>query len=481
MHNPCIAPRVNPVWRFAFRLTTFLISVLIISGFPADRAVSQGELVVTRNEIVLNFPNSLSFILEAEAPEPVSQVFLNYGTNSSGCQEISSRLEVDSTGSSQIESNWEWDFGQSGSIPPGAKIWWEWEVVLSGGETLRTEQQTFPYEDPRFTWNKIETERISIYWVDGDDSFGDQLMQISEDSLDRLENDLGIPFDSHIRLTIYPDTQSFQEAFLYISDWAGGLAFPEYNMLAIGLSPDMLFWAEDVIPHEIAHLVVNLKIFNCLGIQLPTWLSEGLSVAAEGPLPDDDYEELLEELEEGTLPGLATLASGFSANSGEARLSYTQSGAVVLFLIDAYGPEKLNELLSVMQSGKNVNPALLEVYGLDISGIDQAWRASLGYGEPPVAGQATPSTVPTGIPTLALWTAASFNATPTPSPEATFTPIPPEVEPTLEPTQIPATTVPEERGVPLKCLGVSVGTFGGVIIFSSTRSRHASRKYKGLL
>jgi len=413
---------------------------------------------VQRNQISLNFPTSLTFQLEATASEPVAEVYLNYGANRRGCLEGFSRQSFDLSGSTQISAKWEWDFLQGGSLPPGAEIWWEWVLVLSNGDSLPIERQEYTLEDPRFVWQNLEKGRVRVFWVEGNSRFGSQIAALTQQSLDRLESDLGISSQEPIRLTIYPDSEGLKGAFLYLSDWVGGLALPEFNNLIIAISPDALTWAEEVIPHEIAHLVVGMRTANCLGISLPTWLSEGLSVAAEGAQSQADRDLLLEKLAADDLPRLVTLSAGFSAHTDEAQLSYIQSGAIINYLIDTYGPEKLDALLTVIQSGQNANPALRKVYGLDTAGIDQAWRASLGYGEAPIQSLSTPTSPPTQVPTLALYTAAvALSPTPSATIPATETPTLAAPPSTSTPTAPPAPSpTPSSPASPLRCLNGAV-------------------------
>jgi hypothetical protein len=442
------------------RLWGFTLVCLILLSFPSSRnaqagSLTQVSLTVLRNEIELDFPNRLTFNLEARAPAEIQKVYLDYGTQGRSCRQGTSRQVVEIDPGTQITASWEWDFIQRGHFPPGVEIWWEWEIVLSSGESLFTERMNYTYEDPGFTWQNLTDERITFVWTEGDSSFGEQLFQISTDSLDRLEEEFGIQMPEKIRITVYPDSSDIHAAMPHLPEWSGGIANAQFNLVLAAIPPDAFEWANSVIPHEIAHLVVGMRTFNCLGIDLPKWLSEGIAELAEQDMTAEEEQLLIDKLSQGELPGLITLAGSFSANPDEARLSYTQSAAAVSYLIETFGPEKFDELLSVMQQGKNANRALLQVYGLDTAGLDQAWRASLGFESQPQQ-EKTATLPPTQIPTLALWTAAvNLTATPTVTSQPSLTPTALPVSATPQPTEPdlnPTATAAPDPGSPLPCL-----------------------------
>ncbi|MBL8094797.1 MAG: hypothetical protein JNL73_11565, partial [Anaerolineales bacterium] len=119
--------------------------------------------------------------------------------------------------------------------------------------------------------------------------------------------------------------------------------------------------------------------------------------------------------------------------SDAANLSYTQSGRVVTYLLETYGPERMSALLGAFQQGQTADAALVEVYGLDTDGIDAAWRAHL-LGEPSPTPQplVSPSPQPTqtAVPTIVAW-----NGVPTPF---VVTPLPTAAAPTVTATPTPA-------------------------------------------
>ena len=64
-----------------------------------------------------------------------------------------------------------------------------------------------------------------------------------------------------------------------VQEWAGGVAFTEYNTILMGVPPNIVDTrGVDVVPHELAHLVIGQYGRSCVGGSRPTWLEEGLAV-----------------------------------------------------------------------------------------------------------------------------------------------------------------------------------------------------------
>ena len=251
------------------------------------------------------------------------------------------------------------------------------------------------------------------------------------------------------------------------------MAIFEHGVIMAGIPDGEIDWAKEVIPHELAHLVIAEQVFNCLGTELPTWLSEGLAVSTEGPISDYDQKLMETALERGSLPMLRTLTAGFPSDSQKASQAYAMSGAVVRFMLAEYGPEKLASLLSAIQSGLRIDQALLKVYGFATDGLDQAWRASLGYSVdlPLELVTPTPIAARTVVPTIALWSPVLGQDTQRDEnqPEATIVGA---ASPTLPVnTPIPAAaSTPASGSKGLPCAG-SVGAVGLLAAASLTLRR----------
>lgn len=97
---------------------------------------------------------------------------------------------------------------------------------------------------------------------------------------------------------------------------------------------------------------------------------------------------------------------------------------IVAYLIKTYGPAKMDKVLGLFQTDTPLDSAMVQVYNLDTQGIDETWRASLGFGPGPNVGIPTAALTPTPvvIPTLVVWTAIISQPTEpsTPSPINTF-------------------------------------------------------------
>jgi hypothetical protein len=129
------------------------------------------------------------------------------------------------------------------------------------------------------------------------------------------------------------------------------------------------------------HLVIHRATDNYLtgDLTLPRWLDEGIAVYTSGEIyTRSDFDQALgKAIKNNQLLTLRTLSSPFSSDTDEAILSYAQSGAVVKFIIDSYGPEAMSKLLNALSEGALYDEALQQALGLDTDELDNAFREDL--------------------------------------------------------------------------------------------------------
>lgn len=438
------------------------LSLLLLS------ARLRSGITISENSAQLDFPRKLTFKLTASSASEISELYLLHKTSARSCSEGYARQQVkDFTPGKEVSAEWTWDFLDSGGLPPGAEITWQWEARTSAGETLTSASQTLVLEDERYDWKTLSQDGVTVLWAEGSQAFGQALLQTSLDSLKRIKTQAGVNFDGEVRIDVYPTFDDLRGALLYEPEWVGGQTFTAYDIIMTAVEPGQPEWMNDVIPHELAHVITTQATFNCVGASLSTWLSEGLAQIGEGDLPEETEDQTLEALQNGSLPSLISFAGGFPDDPEKANQAYDFSYVIVDYLVKTYGSEAMGQVLDAIQAGKLSDQALVQVYGLDTQGIDQAWRAANGVGEVPEpvkAGEATATPARSAIPTLALWTQA-FDTPKPPAAESAALPAATKTSPTLAPPTgtsavLAATSAPEqngEGGSPLYCLGVEVG------------------------
>ncbi len=443
-----------------FAITCFSLLGQILLGAPLNLT----SILVIKNTAEVDFPRYVDFNLVAQSDAEINQVILVYGTSGRTCLSGEARQALEFKPDKSVVLNWNWDLIRSSSFPPGVEIWWKWEIQDAAGNRMVTETSNVTIEDSNYSWQVLKTDAITVFWAEGDSSFGNLMMYQSQQSLERLEKEAGLSLPNEIKIYVYPSAEEIQSATLHMPDWTGGLAYPEHDTTLIGVDPRNSAWASKIVPHELSHLVTGWRVFNCSGGEMPTWLSEGLARFAEGKMPEKDITDLKKAINAGDVPGLKGLTSGFAASSDVSAYEYTYSGMVVSYLLEKFGVSKMDALLGKIKEGSQIDDALAAVYELDTVELDKLWRTSVGLmpAAEVTSAPPTPTAQRTKVPTLALWTLAAATPTNTvialPTAISTATPLPAtDVPISPSPTALPATTNAE--GMPIWGFAI-----GGVVI-----------------
>jgi len=232
-------------------------------------------------------------------------------------------------------------------------------------------------------------------------------------SLEFLERDTDITSERQIQIYVYGDRDDFFNALEPgAKEWTGGRAFPSYDIILIDIAPDSLEWGKRAVAHEITHLIIHQRIRSPLGeLSLPPLIDEGLAVYYESPgSPDPQFVNPLKRaIQNDTLIPLRSLTKAFAADTNIANLSYAQCYSVVDFIFRHYGRDKMAQLLQAFKQGGLTDDIFKQVLGVDIDGLEVAWRQDIGA--KPRALPTRALTTPTPFPTFSL----STEATPTSS------------------------------------------------------------------
>src|SRR5215212_4832956 len=378
-------------------ILTLLLCLCLI---PVTRALASPALSVSNNEITLRFPEAATFGATITSDAEITSVVLEYGNEQQTCGEVIAKAFPPFTPGKTVEAEWVWEMRQSGSLPPGAQLWWRWRVTDATGMETVTETKTVTWLDDIHDWRTLQTgEYLHLHWYEGDQTFAADLAQAASDGLVFNEMQSGLKADAPIDIYVYADTNELKEAILYEPSWTGGQAFPDQNIVILGISRSDLDWGRDAIVHELTHVLVGHLTFSCLG-DVPTWLNEGLAVYSEGELDRNSQQQLEDAIQDDTLLAVRSLSSGFSEVADKAYLSYSQSYSLTKFLVETYGQQKITDLLVSLKGGLTIDEALMQTYDLNSDGLEAAWRTAIGAQPRPVSAQPTVQPTPTFVPTI---------------------------------------------------------------------------------
>ena len=386
--------------RLCVRLFLIFVSLILL----VTTAVAQEPFSINliQNDAQINFPQDVHFVLEWPADANIISAVLHYDVGKVSCLDAAAQVPVDLvTNTDSIVADWTWVMSRSGNPPPGAELSWYWTLTDADGNVVETPPQTLTFTDDRFRWQTISADGINLHWYRGED-VGPILLDAAVAGLDTLENDMGIELQSDVDIYIYGSATDMRDALLYVQDWAGGIAFDEYSTILMGVEPTSAEgWGSSTMRHELAHLVVGQFGWSCVGGSRPTWLNEGLAMYAEGEPEADVIASIQTATQANSFEPLRSLNGSFSSHGPEAGIAYAQSYSVVDFLLREYGQDAMQSLLLTLAEGVGYDEALMQVYGMDVDGVEAAWRVALGL--PPRTFPPTPTpiiaaNVPTAVP-----------------------------------------------------------------------------------
>jgi len=357
-----------------------LLSLLCTFCTSASRQFIQVDgFEITLSEPRIEFPDSITFDIEVESDAEISKITFQYQVDKMSVLPVTSVAFPEFEPETSVKTSWTWDLSKIGGLPPGSDLEYWWSIEDDQGDRVETSPDELSFDDERYSWKSLTSDQITLLWYHGNDSFAQILMSTAHQALDRLADDTGAELEERADIYIYADSQDLLGALVYPQEWTGGVAFTEFDTIAIGISPSDLYWGERAIAHELAHLVVHQVTFNGYGVELPTWLDEGLAMHAEGGLDSGFQSALLSAITNNELFSVKSLCSSFPAQTEEAYLAYAQSYSLVEFLLQEHGGKtKMLELLNNFKQGSGYVDALDEVYSLDIEQLDTLWRDYVG-------------------------------------------------------------------------------------------------------
>ena len=366
----------------AHRLRILLVLLALALSALAASAVAladEGDIVVLEATAESQFPDGILFSVEAESPGVIDEVRVFIKKADQSGRSAYRTIEVEPgesvSGETLLPVSGNADF-----IPPGTKITYHFEVWDKAGNVARTDKTDFVYEDSRFHWLTLSEGLITVYYYS---EFVEErariILEAAKETMDNMVHVLGIAPTDPLRIVTYNNYRHMVMALPFRSQavsedlQAQGMAFSDERVLLIhGYDPTVT----GTVSHEFTHLLVA-EAAGGSSASVPTWLNEGL--AEYGNIDQtDEYDAALRY-------GIYTrrirplwYQGTFSGEAEDILIAYGQGKSVVEFMVRRWGEDKISELFTALRESRDIDSALMAVYGVDQYGMDTAWRKSLG-------------------------------------------------------------------------------------------------------
>lgn len=374
-------------------LLAALTSALLLVPTVAPTRTAAAGIEVRHQGTVNNFPNGLNLTILLSTDSPLDQVRLRYRVLP---ESLTVFARAECTPGLTPSCTAAVGRAPDGYLVPGAEILYSWEVRNQAGAVLETPEQRAVYEDPRFRWESQTLGNITAYYYSGSLNTIQSILTVAQETIQQMSALLRTEIDFPVKVWVYETARDLQPAVRSQRGLppgaTGGVTLGEVAAADTALvSRDTL--ALDIVRHEIAHIVTRKAGRGHLA-GIPTWLNEGISVYAQRDLTPDQRTSLQQAIRANRVLPL----EGLGSRSIEVGLFYGQSGAIVRHMIEKYGADKFGDFFHALRD-RTLDQALRAVYGFDLLGLENDWRASVGL--PPVSpatGQQTSPDRP--IPTL---------------------------------------------------------------------------------
>jgi hypothetical protein len=307
--------------------------------------------------------------------------------------------------------------GPDAHILPNTPVRVRWRITVDGLTRIGPEARSV-IADERFDWKTIDGHVVRVHWYDGGREFGERALRIGEREVEETAKLFGVTETEPVDFFIYADRDAFYDALgPGTRENVGGQANSEIRTLFADIAPSAIDdpWVENVVPHELIHLVFDTAVKNPYHFP-PRWLNEGLAVYLSVGYDAGDRAAVENAADAGDLIPLDGLVAQFPTADGFG-LAYSESVSAVEFLVRKHGQDTLVSLVRSYADGKTDDEAFEGAIGMDVAAFNDAWLADIGAKEPVKYG---PQPAPAG-PRPSDW-GATPSQQPVPAPAATGSP-----------------------------------------------------------
>ena len=347
-------------------LPVFLLLALV---FTSASALAQADFASTA---VAEYGQNVAFRLEGVVAEPVERVDLFLQPVGVERPFTIQAIRVTQT-ANQLVANVDLD-PMDASLPPFATVrfWWELQTAV---QTITVPEETFYYEDNRFTWRKLAAGDVTVHCTGNDAELGQLAAEIVAQSRATLDDILPPTAVSPLNLYIYPSTGDLRSGLrLADRDWQNGHTDPSLGVLLV-TAVNPLTAADELsraIPHELAHL----RLYRlAAGGDFPHWFEEGMALLVEGFGEESGVLETAVAAKT-TLP-LLNLCVAFPEDANEVELALAQSASLLRYIQNQFGDQALRQVATAYLGGASCEAGLTQTLDMPLAQLNVDWLADV--------------------------------------------------------------------------------------------------------
>ncbi len=235
-----------------------------------------------------------------------------------------------------------------------------------------------------FQWEILESEHIELHFESEFQNLAVQAIEYLEEGYDHISQILHHELSHRPPVVIYQSHYQFQQTNIFpdfLPPGVAGFAEPLRFRMVVPFAGDLDEF-RNVLVHELAHIfqydIIHkgpIRRITSPIAQPPTWLMEGM---AEYTTPGRNTidEMVLRDavLTDGLIP-IETMNQAWG--QGNVFLAYKQSHALMEYIAQEYGPEKISRILRLWDSQHDTDKLMDRLIGMDLKTLDEHWSAQM--------------------------------------------------------------------------------------------------------
>ncbi len=179
-----------------------LMVLLVVAAsmlMNAQQVKGQGGIALENVGAAVAFGEQIAFNATIRTSVPIQSAAIVIFDEGHGVTQVQP-LTIQSDGATQFIFD-----ARQNVLKPFAYVRWHYEFTLADGSVIQSETYSVRYDDTRFSWQKLESNGLRVFWYAGDSTFAQNAMNAALAGTRAINEifpiDLNQPIDIYILLT----------------------------------------------------------------------------------------------------------------------------------------------------------------------------------------------------------------------------------------------------------------------------------------